>query len=418
MLKLNFENNFMPQFSYKAVGADKKVKYGKLPAVDKGDLFRKLNDIGLTLLSFEEKKSGKKEKADKNISISKILKRVSVVDKMLFARHLSVMLKAGLPFSRALTVLTEQTSNAYFKEVLNGVKKDVQKGKSLAKSLEKYPKVFDGLFVNMIKVGETSGNLEEVLDTLALQLKKSHELTSKVKGAMIYPAVIVFAMILIGTLMMIFVVPTLLNVFKDMDVELPITTKIIIFISNTVQNHGIFILLGFILLTSLFFRIVKTAKGKKTLDYFLLRIPAIGKIISKINMARFSRTLSSMIASGVSIVKALEIISDTLGNTYYKNSVKNACADVQKGVALSEVIGRYDKLYYPLMVHMIEVGEETGTLENTLKQVAEFYEEEIDQITSNMSSIIEPILMLVIGGAVGFFAISIIQPMYGIMGNM
>ena len=408
----------MPQFSYKAVGADKKIKYGKLLAADKGDLLKKLGNLGLTLLSSEEKSIEKKGKGNQDINISKILKRVSVVDKMLFTRHLGVMLKAGLSFSRALTVLAEQTSNAYFREVLAGVKEDVQKGNSLAKSLGKYPKVFDGLFVNMIKVGETSGNLEEVLDILALQLKKSHELTSKVKGAMMYPAVIVFAMIVIGVLMMIFVVPTLLNIFKDMDAELPFTTKVIIFISDTFQNHGIFILLGSIILASLFSWTIKTAKGKKAFDYFLLHLPAIGKIISKINMARFSRTLSSMIASGVSIVNALEIISGTLGNTYYKESVKNACDDMQKGVALSEVIGRYDKLYQPLMIHMIEVGEETGTLEDTLKQVAEFYEEEIDQITSNMSSIIEPALMLIIGGAVGFFAVSMIQPMYGIMGSM
>ena len=413
---LTYLNNTMPQFSYKAVGADKKIKYGKLLAVNKGDLLRKLSNMGLTLLSSEEKINEKKEKND--INISKLLKRVGIVDKMLFTRHLGVMLKAGLSFSRALTVLSEQTSNAYFKEVLSGVEKDVQKGNSLANSLAKYPKVFDGLFVNMIKVGETSGNLEEVLDILALQLKKSHELSSRVKGAMMYPAVIVFAMVAIGTLMMIYVVPTLLGIFEEMDTELPATTKVIIFISNTLQNYGIFVFLGFITLSYLFSRMIKTAKGKKAFDYFLLHIPAVGKIISKINMARFSRTLSSMIASGVSIVNALEIISGTLGNTYYKNSVKKACDEMQKGVTLSEVIGRYGKLYQPLMIHMIEVGEETGTLENTLKQVAEFYEEEIDQITSNMSSIIEPALMLIIGGAVGFFAVSMIQPMYGIMGSM
>ncbi|MEA1937057.1 MAG: type II secretion system F family protein [Patescibacteria group bacterium] len=408
----------MPQFSYKAVGVDKKIKYGKLLATDKGDLLRKLSKLGLTLLSSEEKSVQNKKAINQDINISKILKRVSVVDKMLFTRHLGVMLKAGLSFSRALTVLSEQTNNAYFKEILEGIKKDVQRGNSLAKSLEKHPKVFDGLFVNMIRVGEASGNLEEVLDILSLQLKKSHELTSKVKGAMMYPAVIVFAMVVIGVLMMIFVIPTLLNIFKDMEVELPATTKAIIFISDAFQNQGIFILLGVIILSALFSWTIKTAKGKKAFDCFLLRLPAIGKIISKINMARFSRTLSSMVSSGVSIVNALEIISGTLGNTYYKESVKSACAEMQKGVALSEVIGRYDKLYYPLMTHMIEVGEETGTLEDTLKQVAEFYEEEIDQITSNLSSIIEPVLMLVIGGAVGFFAVSMIQPMYGIMGEM
>ena len=404
------------QFSYKAKNESGQVKYGRLLVKDKNDLLKKLSILNLTLISCEEKTGGKKK--NKDISFSKILKRVSVVDKMLFTRHLEVMLKAGLPFSRALSVLAEQTSNDYFKEILDEVKKDVQKGTSLADSLGKHPKVFDGLFVNMIRVGETGGNLEEVLRILALQLKKNHELVSKVKGAMMYPAVILFAMVTIGVLMMIYVVPTLLNVFKETETELPATTKVIIFVSDTLQHQGIFVLLGFIILTCLFCWVIKTPKGKKSFDYFILHLPAIGGITAKINMARFSRTLSSMISSGVSIVKALEIISGTLGNTYYKNSIKEACRDVQKGVALSEVIGRYDKLYHPLMIHMIEVGEETGTTEDTLKQIAEFYEEEIDQITSNMSSIIEPALMLIIGGAVGFFAVSMIQPMYGIMGNM
>jgi type IV pilus assembly protein PilC len=203
-----------------------------------------------------------------------------------------------------------------------------------------------------------------------------------------------------------------------MNVELPLSTKVIVFISDALQNHGIFIFLGFAALTGLFFWSIKTPKGKKYFDYFLLRLPIISGITAKVNMARFSRTLSSMIASGISIVEALEIISNTLGNTYYKESTKEACQYIQKGVELSEIIGRYDNLYQPLMVHMIEVGEETGTLESTLKQVAEFYEGEIEQITSNMSSIIEPILMLIMGGAVGFFAVSMLQPMYGIMEHM
>ena len=342
----------------------------------------------------------------------------ALVVKMLFTRHLGVMLKAGLPFSRSISVLSEQTNNAYFAEILQSVQEDVQKGNSLADSLAKYPKAFDNLFVSMIRVGELGGNLEEVLNVLYIQLKKEHELSSRVKGAMMYPAVILLAMVAIGTLMMMFVVPSLLNIFREMNVELPLSTKIIVFISDALQNHGIFIFLGFAALAGLFFWSIKTPKGKKYFDYFLLRLPVINGIIAKVNMARFSRTLSSMIASGISIVEALEIISNTLGNTYYKESTEEACQYIQKGIELSEIIGRYDKLYQPLMVHMIEVGEETGTLESTLKQVAEFYEGEIEQITSNMSSIIEPILMLVMGGAVGFFAVSMLQPMYGIMEHM
>lgn len=405
----------MTLFLYKAKDQNGRIKGGDLDAKDKDDLERKLGNLGLSVIFSREKKGGNKEKG---FEISKFLKRVSVVDKMLFARHLGVMLRAGLPFSRSIGVLSEQTSNAYFIEILQSVQEDIQKGNSLADSLEKYPKVFDNLFVSMIRIGEIGGNLEEVLDILYIQMKKEHELSSRIKGALMYPAVIIFAMFTIGVLMMMFVVPSLLNIFEEMEVELPLTTKIIVFISNSLQNYGIFIFLGFGLLVALFFWLIKTPKGKKAYDYFLLRLPTIKGIVAKVNMARFSRTLSSMIASGIPIVEALKIISDTLGNTFYKESVRDACQYVQKGVELSEVIGRHDTLYHPLMLHMIEVGEETGTLENTLKQVAEFYEGEIEQITSNLSSIIEPILMLVIGAAVGFFAISMLQPMYSIMGHM
>lgn len=403
----------MTVFSYKAKDSDGNIKNGKFDAKNKNELEKKLGILGLTVIFSREEKDKKS-----TIEISKILKRVSVIDKMLFTRHLGVMLKAGLPFSRSIAVLSEQTNNAYFVDILQLIQEDIQKGSSLADSLAKHSNVFDDLFVSMIRIGEIGGNLEEVLNILYVQLKKEHELSSRIKGAMMYPAVIIFAMVVIGVLMMIYVVPSLLGIFKEMEVELPLSTQIIVFISDALQNHGIFIFLGVIVLAGLFFRCIKTPKGKRYFDYFLLRLPTINGIIAKVNMARFSRTLSSMIASGISIVEALKIISDTLGNTYYKESAKDACQHVQKGIELSEVVGKYDKLYQPLMIHMIEVGEETGTLEDTLKQVAEFYEDEIEQITANLSSIIEPILMLVIGGAVGLFAVSMIQPMYGIMEHM
>lgn len=402
------------KYSYKAKDRDGKIKFGELDAKNKNNFISKLKGLGLILVTVQEPK----KKKGQDIEISKILKRVKMVDKMLFTRHLGVMLKAGLSFSRAATVLAEQTENAYFKEILENVRDDIQKGNQLSSSLAKYPKVFNGLFVNMVRMGEESGNLEEVLDILYLQLKKDHELTARVKGAMTYPAVIVFAMVVIGTLMMMFVVPSLLKVFTETGAELPTSTKMIVFVSDTFQAYGVFIILGMIIAFISFLKFIKTTYGKRKFDFVLLHLPAIGAIVSKINMARFSRTLSSMIASGVSIVNSLDIISGTLGNVYYQDSVKFACEEVQKGIPLSQVIKTYDKLYYPLMTNMMEVGEETGTLQDTLKQVSEFYEDEVTQVTENMSSIIEPVLMLVIGGAVGFFAISMIQPMYSIMGNV
>lgn len=405
----------MPKYSYKARTSKGETKLGKIEAKDTKELSKNLRAQGLILVSFEGEK---KKMGDINIKLPKFLRRVSATDKMLFTRHLGIMLKAGLSFSRALTVLCEQTSNGYFKEILQTVQDDVQKGVSLGDALEKHPKVFDELFVNMIKVGETGGNLEEVLDLLYMQIKKSNELKSRVRGAMMYPAVIILAMSIVGILMMVFVLPSILAIFNDMDVELPLPTKILIFISNIIQTQGLLLLIGAIVFFTLFGMIMRTAKGKRALDFVMLHLPAIKGIVAKINMAKFCRTLSSMIASGVSIVKALEIVSRTLGNSYYRESIIKASISVQKGMTLSEFFSQTHKLYYPMMIHMIEVGEETGTLEETLKQVAEFYEDDVEQVTENMSTIIEPVLMLVIGAAVGVFAVAIIQPMYSIMGTM
>ena len=362
--------------------------------------------------------SQKKEKAGRfsaDINLSKILRRVSLVEKMLFSRHLAVMSKAGLSFSRSLNVLSQQTKNKYFSEVISKVEGDIKGGESLADSLAKHPKVFNELFVNMVRVGETGGNLEEVLKNLAEQMKKDHEIISKVRGAMIYPAVIVFAMITIGVLMMIFVVPTLLATFQDLEVELPFATRMLVTVSNSFRDHGLLILGSLIISGWLFLAALKTAGGKKRFDFLALRLPVFGQIVKKVNLARFTRTLSSLIESGVSINEALNIISRTLGNTYYRESLSGAAKDIQKGVDLSGIVDRDKDLYPSLVINMIKVGEETGTLETTLKQIAEFYEEEVDQVTANLSSIIEPILMLIIGAAVGFFALSMIQPMYSLM---
>ncbi len=405
----------MPQFSYKARTVQGEIKLGKLNAADKIELASNLRKQSLILISIEK---GEKKKGDINIKLPSFLNRVSAVDKMLFTRNLGVMLRAGLSFSRALSVLAEQTSNTYFKEIIMSVQDDVQKGNPLGESMEKFPKAFDELFVNMIKVGDAAGNLEEVLNLLYIQIKKSHELVSKVRGAMMYPAVIIFAMVIVGTLMMVFVLPTILTIFTDMDVELPLPTRMLIFVSNTIQNQGLLVLVGFIIFFISIGLALKNPKGKRAFDYLILHTPTIKGIVAKMNMARFARTLSSMIASGVSIVDALETVSGILGNSYYRDSIKKASINVQKGMSLSEFFGQYGKLYHPMLVNMIEVGEETGTLEDTLRQVAEFYEDEVEQVTENISSIIEPILMLLIGGAVGLFAVSIIQPMYGIMGKM
>ncbi|MDD3006634.1 MAG: type II secretion system F family protein [Candidatus Pacebacteria bacterium] len=398
----------MANFLYKARNSISEVQTGQLKAENRTELAALLKQKKLTLISAQEFK----EKKEIQFFVRK---KVGLVDKMLFTRNLAVMLRSGLPFSRSLAILSEQTKSKYFAEVLKGIQVDVEKGTQLADSMAKYPKVFDNLFVSMVRVGDTGGNLEEVLGTLSLQIKKDHELTGKVKGAMMYPAIVICAMVLIGVIMMIFVFPKLMGMFTESGKELPLATRSLMFVSDALVDYGLYIFGVLAIFIYFFLKSIKTPIGKKNFDSFMLKIPAIGPVLMKVNVARFCRTVSSMISSGVSIVQALDTVSGTLGNYAYSASAKDACIKVQKGLNLSEVISEYGTLYPSMMIHMIEVGEETGSVETTMKQVAEYYEEEVDQFTSNLSSVIEPILMLVMGGAVGVFAIALIQPMYSVM---
>lgn len=399
----------MPKFLYKARNSLMEIQTGEMDAKNRTELAATLKQKKLSLVSAEEYKE------KKSFKLPNFMQRVGLVDKMLFTRNLAVMLRSGLAFSRALSILSEQTKSKYFAEVLKKIQEDVEKGNALADSMERFPKVFDKLFVSMVRVGDTGGNLEEVLDLLSIQLRKDHELTSKVKGAMMYPCVILVAMGGIGILMMVFVFPSLLKMFTESGKELPLATRALIFVSDSLVNYGLYILVAFIVGFYFFIKSIKTDAGKKVFDSFMIKMPVVGGIIMKVNVARFCRTVSSMITSGVSIVQALDTVSSTLGNYAYSQSAKDACLKVQKGISLSVVISEYGKLYPSMMIHMIEVGEETGSVESTMKQVAEYYEEEVDQFTGNLSSVIEPLLMLVMGGAVGIFAIALIQPMYSVM---
>jgi type IV pilus assembly protein PilC len=267
----------------------------------------------------------------------------------------------------------------------------------------------------MIRVGESSGNLEEVLNILAVQIEREHELMSKVKGALTYPAVVLTAMLGIAVIMLTYVLPKLLGVFTDMKVELPASTKFVIAVSDAFRHHSLLVGIGLVFLIVFLKIFLSTVSGKKFLSFFLLNFPVVKNIVIKINCSRFARTYSSLLKSGVSAIESLRIISRTLTNYYYKEAVKEGVEKIQKGVALSAIIAEKPRIFPVLLTQMLQVGEETGKTEAVLLKLAEFYEEEVNQLSKNISSIIEPILMIVIGAAVGFFAISMLQPMYSIM---
>lgn len=406
----------MPKFLYTAKHATTgETKGGELEAKDEKQLAQELRTEGYLVTSVREIEA---EALGVQVKFLDRFISIPLKEKMVFTRNLAVMVSSGLTVSRALSNLSLQTRNKRFQAILKSVYEDVQAGKQLSEGLAKYPSVFNELFVNMIAVGEVSGNLESVLDILALQLEKEHDLLSKVRGALIYPAVIVVAMVGIGILMLTYILPKITQVFQDMEVALPPTTMAIIALSDFLRTHwllSILMVVGTLAAIRIF---AKTATGRHFFDWLFLHLPIVGNIIIKVNCARFARIYSSLLQSGVSVVNALTIVARTLGNIYYKEALSAGIEEVQKGTELSKVIEQYPAIFPILVPQIIQVGEETGKTENVLQRLAEFYEEEVSQITKNMSSIIEPILMLLIGGSVGFFAVAMLQPMYSVLENI
>ena len=404
----------MPKFTFIAKNNKGETQHGKMEAADSRSVVESLRADGFFITSINEEKNTKKVSKMFNLNI---FSRVSLKDKMMFARHLAVMLSSGLSIPRALNVISSQTRSRKFKTALAEIEEEVKTGKTLGESLEK-SEVFDELSINMIKVGEIGGNLEETLKLLADQLEKEHNLLSKVRGAMYYPSVIVIVMIGIGIAMMMYVVPQLTTVFSDVQASVPASTQFIIDTSNFMASHQLLVL---ILALGIFFGLIiffRSKIGKIVSAFIFLKSPIIKNIVLKVNNARFARIYSSLIQSGVPVVESLKIISETLTNRYYQEAFRKIGAEVQKGKPLHDQLAVFPKLFPVLVVQMVEVGEETGKTVDVLGDLARFYEEDIDQVTKNLSSIIEPVLMVLIGTAVGFFAISMIMPMYSVMENI
>jgi type IV pilus assembly protein PilC len=402
----------VPIFNYVAKDAKGGVKSGDFEGKDKRSVVEALRSEGFYVTAITQKEA-EKEKESKFPMFS----GVSLKDKMMFARHLGVMLSSGLSLPKSLDVISNQSKSKKFKKILEEVGKEVKMGNALAESLMKYP-VFDELSVNMIRVGEVGGNLEEVLELLADQLEKEHTLLSRVRGAMYYPSVILLVMIGVGIAMMMYVVPKLTSIFTDIQTTLPLSTRMIIAVSNYMSGHQWTVISGIILLVAAIIVFAKSRVGKKVTSFMFFKVPVIKNIVIKVNNARFARIYSSLTKSGVSVVESLKIISRTLTNDAYKKAFQAIGNDVEKGRPIHEGLAKFPRIFPVLTIQMMQVGEETGKTVEVLVNLAKFYEEEINQTTKNLSSIIEPVLMVIIGTAVGFFAISMILPMYSVMDQM
>lgn len=347
-------------------------------------------------------------------SVNNLFNTVSLDEKVVLTRNLAAMLEAGLTTSRALGVIERQSKNPRLKDVLGSVIADVKRGDTLASSFLKHPSVFPPLLIAMVKAGEESGKLSESLRVVSLQLERASNLNKKIKGAMIYPAIVLIAMLLIGVLMLIYVVPTLTQTFQELGTELPPTTAAIIAISNFLVENTL-LSIGLILSVVFGFAgILKTKEGKQLFDRFIMLLPIVKSLAMETYSARTTRTLSSLLSSGVDVILALAITRDVVQNHLYQNVLKDAEAAVTKGGLLSEVFAKHPDLYPPLVPEMISVGEETGRLSDLLKETAGFYEESVERQTKDLSTIIEPFLMIIIGSVVGFFALSMIAPIYSL----
>jgi len=406
----------MPTFYYTAKSSEGRNKTGTLEAKDEHNLAQILRQKGFILTSAQNLEERKRKKKRSFTGILKgILGRISLIEKQIFTRHLAVMVGAGFSIHKALGTLAKQTTNQNFKKIINDLVNRIKKGETLADSLAHHPKVFNDFFISMIRVGEKGGNLEEVLKILAQYLKKEHEFRSKVRGAMFYPAVIIVAMIGIGILMMVVVMPKINAMFEELDIDLPLTTQVLMAVSGFLSRYFLIGIIALLVLLIILINFLRSKKGKYFLGWTFLKLPFFNKITKKINCARFARSLSSLMESGVPIVESLNITAQTVGNVFYAKSLIDISSGVKKGKALQESLEEYGEIYPVLVSQMIGVGEETGELSDIMKRLADFYEEEVANITENLTSIIEPILMIIIGAAVGFFAVSMIQPMYSMM---
>jgi type IV pilus assembly protein PilC len=325
------------------------------------------------------------------------------------------MLEAGLALSRALSVLQKQSHSKTLKEILIAVMTDIDRGTTFAEALSHHPKVFSELLISMVHAGEQGGTLADSLKAVATQMESTFALERRIRGALMYPAVIFCAMVIIAILMFIFVIPTLLKTFTDLHVALPFTTQVVLDISNIVQHQGLLVLLCIVVLIMAYLWWSRRPSGKSIVHNFLLKIPVIGTLIQEVNTARTARTLSSLLSSGVDVVESLNITAAVVQNVHFRAVLKQAGEAIKKGSLMSKIFSEHDNLYPVFFAEMLSVGEETGKMGEMLAGVAHYYEEDIDQKTKDMSTVIEPFLMIIIGAAVGFFAVSMISPMYSLV---
>jgi len=394
----------MPTFAYMARGRDGKVKKGVMPANDRQAVIDSLYSQGLTPDRKSIREKGKSRV--KNLTG----RRVRTSEILIFTRQLATMVNAGLPLLQCLDILGEQTDDPVFCKIIAAIAASVEGGETFSDALANYPRAFPDLYTSMVRAGEVSGDLDGVLIRLADYLEATAELKRRVRGAMMYPVVSFAIIVLIAAGLILFVVPQFEKIFSDMGAELPTPTKLLIAASNTLRSWKALILVGAIVGCVVVLRLYnQTTSGRYNLDKIKLRIPIFGMLLRKVAISRFTRTLATLIRSGVAILQALEIAERTAGNEVFAKVIRNSGDCVRNGETLAEPLARFGE-FPPMVTRMIGVGEKTGALETMLEKVADFYDAEVKALVDNLTSMIEPILLVVMGVVVGGIIIGLFMP--------
>ena len=399
----------MPIFEYKGKTLAGTSVSGELKAKDRNELEKLLRNNKILVSSLIKKPS--------SINLSFGRKRIKKVHISRFTRQFATMIGAGLPMVQCLEILAQQSDSGEMRKVVSQVKESVQAGTTLAEALSRHKKTFDDLYVNMVDAGEIGGALDSILIRLAVYREKADALVRKVRGAMIYPAVILLVAIGVTTLMLTFIIPVFAKMFAGVGAELPGPTKFVLGLSNFMRSN---FLTGLILLVlgAVAFRFyVRTDSGRLTVDKLLLRLPLIGDLLRKSAISRFTRTLGTLISSGVSILEALEITAKTAGNKVIQNAIKKSVLSIAEGETITQPL-KETGVFPPMVTQMISVGEKTGGLDDMLSKIADFYEEEVDAAVSALTSIIEPVIIIFLGVVVGGMLISMYLPMFDIIGKI
>lgn len=397
----------MAIYDYRAKNLAGQTLEGAVVAPSESVAYDTLREKQLTIVTLRERaKSAKFFSTD-------MFRRVSVKEQVIFARQLSVMISANVPIVRALRILVRQTKNVHFKMILSDILDEVDGGAKLSAALARYPNVFNTFFVSMIRSGETTGKLDDVLVYLADQREKDYGITSRVRGAFIYPAVVLFAVVAVAVVMVVFVLPKLLEIFTEGGAELPLSTRLLIGTSNFVRNQWYVVIIALLAAAIGFYYWRKSANGRRVLDVVKIRIPVGGRIFTMIYLTRLSRSLSTLLSSGVPISQALAITSEIVGNHVYADILDRTIREVEDGNSVTTVFVKSKQV--PLMLaQMMSVGEQSGRLDQVLLKVAQFYENELDSLVRNLVSLIEPVILLLMGVGVGFMVSSILLPIYNV----